>query len=110
MQLCCGLGLTTNQPRHSLRRLTTNQPAATLHPRPPQSLKEFVRTNIARQSKAAKESGDRVRAVVLDLSPVTGEPCCFPTGWLLLLPLLPLPPLLLLHQALQAAPAVGALP
>ena len=31
-----------------------------------------MRNNIARQAKAAKESGDRVRAVVLDLSPVTG--------------------------------------
>ncbi|KAI7843852.1 hypothetical protein COHA_002403 [Chlorella ohadii] len=36
-----------------------------------ESVKEFVRTNIARQSKAAAEGGDRVRAVVLDLSPVT---------------------------------------
>ncbi|PRW56212.1 sulfate transporter [Chlorella sorokiniana] len=36
-----------------------------------EGVKEFVRTNIARQAKAAAESGDRVRAVVLDLSPVT---------------------------------------
>ncbi|KAI7843851.1 hypothetical protein COHA_002402 [Chlorella ohadii] len=36
-----------------------------------ESVKEFVRTSITRQSKAAAEGGDRVRAVVLDLSPVT---------------------------------------
>ena len=49
------------------------RPASRLPPYfPRQAVKEFVRTSIARQAKAAAEGGDRVRAVVLDLSPVTG--------------------------------------